>query len=189
MKTLKTLAVLTAVTLMCYTATAVPITGGISLGGGYTTDTGNINTANAFTAFNNVIVTSVSGSYAPVTTGVPGPAVTQNPFSFDPFPGPGVTPLWTFVFSGKTYSFDLLTIQTPDQPGDNTLTIKGSGTLKITGFDNTVGSYIFTANSLGGTFSFSSSNGAGGVPDGGTTIALLGLAMVGVAAVRRKLNM
>ena len=58
---------------------------------------------------------------------------------------------------------------------------------EVTGFDNTVGSYLFTANQAGGTFSFSSSQAAG-VPDGGTTIALLGLALVGVGAVRRKLN-
>jgi len=175
-----------ALALMCVSANAVGITGGISLSGNYATDTGNVNTATKFTAFNNVQVTSVAGSYATVPTGVPG-AVTQNPFSFSPFPGPGVTPLWTFVSGGLTYSFDLLSLQTVQQPGDNTLTIHGSGTLKITGFDNTAGSYVFTANQLGGTFSFSSSNGAA-VPDGGTTIALLGLALVGIGAVRRKLS-
>src|ERR1041385_4216842 len=131
MKTFKTLAVIATLSLMCYTAAAVGITGGISLAGGYVTDTGDLNTAHSFTSFNNVITTSVSGSYATVTAGTP---VTQNGFSFNPFPGPGVTPLWTFTFAGKTYSFDLLTIQTPQQPGDNTLTIRGTGVMKITGF-------------------------------------------------------
>jgi|ERR1043166_780792 hypothetical protein len=184
MKTFKTLAVLAVVTLMCYTAAAVPVSGGISLAGGYTTDTGDVNTANAFTAFNNVLVTSRAGSYAAVPV---GQAVTQNAFTFDPFPGAGVTPLWTFTIGPTTYSFDLLTIQTPQQTGDNTLTLRGTGRLKITGFDNTLGSWLFTANQAGGTFSFSSSNAA--LPDGGTTIAMLGLALVGLGAIRRKLNM
>src|SRR4029077_19193789 len=90
-------------------AVPMPITGGISLGGGYTTNSGNLNTATPFTSFTGVFVTSVSGSYASVPTGMSSPAVTQTPFSFNPFSSP-VTPLWTFMFAGNTYSFDLLTV-------------------------------------------------------------------------------
>jgi hypothetical protein len=151
------------------------------LGGGYTVDTGNLNTAHAFTAFNNVIVASVSGSYSTVTLGT---AVTANPFSFNPFPGTGVTPLWSFNFSGVNYKFDLLTLAPPQQPGDNTLTLRGTGILKIDGYANTFGIWLFTANQGGGTFSFSSSNAA--VPDTGATLAMFGVALLCIAAVRRK---
>ena len=185
MKTVRKLLLAVTTVLTCFSAMALPvIQGGISLGGGYATDTGNLNTAHSFTAFNNVIVASVSGSYASVPL---AQAVTMNPFSFNPFPGPGVSPLWTFVASGATYSFDLLTLQPPQQPGDNTLTLRGTGTLKITGFENTGGTWLFTANQGGGTFSFSSSNAAG-VPDSGMTLAMLGFALVGLATVRRKLS-
>jgi len=185
MKALPKLSIAVAIGLLCVAAHAVPITGGISLGGGYTSDTGNLNTAHGFTAFNNVIAVSVAGSYAPVPL---GQAVTMNPFTFNPFPGGGVTPLWTFTIAATTYSFDLLNLQPPQQPGDNTLTLKGTGTMKITGFDNTPGVWIFTGNQAGGTFSFSTSNGAQGVPDSGVTIAMLGFALVGVAMIRRKLT-
>jgi hypothetical protein len=43
----------------------------------------------------------------------------------------------------------------------------------------------FTANQLGGSFSWSSSN-APAVPDGGTTAALFGLAIVTMGAAARR---
>jgi hypothetical protein len=169
-------------------AQAVPITGGISLGGAYSTNTGNLNTATAFTSFSNVFVTSVSGSYSTVGTGQMSPTVTQNGFQFNPFVGP-VVPLWTFTSGGLTYSFDLTAITQRTQPGDDTLDLRGFGILRITGgtsnFDPTVGSWVFTANQQGGTFSFSSSNGA--LPEGGMTVVMLGLALGGIGMVRRKL--
>ena len=55
----------------------------------------------------------------------------------------------------------------------------------MTGFDATTGSWVFTANQAGGTFSFSSSDGA--VPDGGSALILFGLGLGGLEALRRKL--
>jgi hypothetical protein len=173
---------------------AVPIAGGISLAGGYTADTGDINTANAFTSFSNVIVTTTSGSYLPVPPATPA---TQNPFVFDPFPAGGIIPLWTFNHLGLTYSYDLLSLQPIEQPGDNTLTLKGSGKLSITGFEDASGSWVLTANQAAGTFSFSSSNGATGpfvpnpgpgVPDGGATVAMLGFALILLGSARHALR-
>jgi VPDSG-CTERM motif len=162
-------------------AQAVMITGGISLGGSYTTDTGDINTATAFTSFPSAFVVSTSGDYS----GVPlFTSVTQNPFSFDPFvPN---NPLWTFMVGTDTYSFDLTTITLVDRSVPDALTLKGTGDLNITGFDTTDGSWTFTANQAGGTFSFSSSNGAL-TPDGGSALILFGLALGGLEALRRKL--
>jgi hypothetical protein len=162
-------------------AVPIPITGGVSFAGGYTTDTGNVNTAHAFLNFSNVNITSVAGSYLGVPTNGTVP-VTMMGFTFNPFVPP-VNSLWDFMFSGKDYSFDLLAITSRQQNGDNTLTLHGLGTLHITGFDNTAGSWVLTANQGGGTFSFSSSNGA--IPDGGTTVALLGIALAGIEGVRR----
>ena len=164
-------------------AQAVPIVGGISLAGAYTTNTGDINTATAFTSFPFVFVTGVSGSYTGVATGF-GTAVTMNPFSFNPFSG-AVTPLWTFMSAGSTYSFDL-TVLSLTQQGNNTLTLNGTGTLHITGFTDTAGSWLFTANQAVDTFTFSSSNGA--VPDSGSAVALLGIALAGIEGVRRVLR-
>ena len=176
--------------LFSQSAQAIPITGGISLGGAYTTNTGNLNTATAFTSFSNVFVTSVSGAYAAtgVGTGPGSPMVTQNAFSFNPFNGP-VVPLWTFTSGGRTYSFDLTSLISRVQPGDDTLDLRGTGILRITGagpsYDPTVGSWVFTANQGGGTFSFSSSNAA--LPEGGATVLMLGMAVGGIGLIRRKL--
>lgn len=169
-------------------AKADSITGGISLGGNYATNTGNINTATSFTSFSGVFITSVAGSYSSVPTGGSSPTVTQNGFTFNPFSGP-VIPLWSFSSGGRMYSFDLTALTQRVQPGDDTLTLRGMGVLHITGsgpsYDDTVGSWVFTANQGGGTFSFSSSNSA--IPEGGSALALLGLGLVAVEALRRKL--
>ena len=167
-------------------AQAVPIVGGISLAGTYVTNTGNLNTATAFTSFPFVIVTSVSGSYTAVGTGLSSPVVTMNPFTFNPFSS-SVTPLWTFMSAGSTYSFDL-TVLSLTQQGNNTLTLNGTGTLHITGFTDTPGTWVFTANQASDTFSFSSSNAAVGVPDSGSAVALLGIALAGIEGVRRALR-
>ena len=168
-------------------AQAGPIVGGISLAGAYVTNTGNVNTATAFTSFPGVIVTSVSGSYTGVGTLGSSPAVTMNPFTFNPFSA-SVTPLWTFMSAGNTYSFDL-TVLSLTQQGSNTLTLNGTGTLHITGFTDTPGTWVFTANQASDTFSFSSSNAAVAVaPDSGSAVALLGIALAGIEGVRRVLR-
>jgi len=168
-------------------AQAVPIVGGISLAGGYTTNTGNVNTATAFTGFPMVFVISVSGSYSGVGTGMSSPSVTMNGFTFNPFSG-AITPLWTFMSAGNTYSFDLTALTSRQQTGNDTLTLFGTGTLHITGFTDTPGNWNFTANQAGDTFSFSSSNSAAGVPDSGSAVALLGIALAGIEGVRRALR-
>jgi len=187
-KTILTLLVIGLVScgLFSQQAQAVPITGGISLAGGYVTNTVNLNTATAFTSFPFALVTGVSGSYTGVGTGLGSPLVTMNPFTFNPFNGP-ITPLWTFMSAGSTFSFDLTALTSILQPGDDTLTLKGTGTLHITNFTDTVGSWVFTANQGGDTFSFSSSNGAA-VPDSGSAVALLGIALAGIEGVRRALR-
>jgi VPDSG-CTERM motif len=170
-------------------AQAVPISGGISFGGGFTPNTGDLNTATSlsFGTFPDIFVTSVSGSYSSVPTGAfSPPSLTQNPVTFDPFNLP-ITPLWSFTYLGVTYSFDLLSGFIFDR-GTDTLTLIGSGLLMISGggYDPTAASWILTANQAAGTFSFSSSNGA--VPDGGMTVVMLGLALCGIGMIRRKLT-
>src|SRR5882724_5040332 len=183
-KTILTLLIIGLVScgLFSQQAQAVPINGGISLAGVYASNTGNLNTATAFTSF-SAFTTSVSGNY----TGIPfATSVTMNPFSFNPFSS-AVTPLWTFMSAGSTYSFDL-TLLSLTQQGNNTLTLNGTGTLHITNFDPTPGTWVFTANQLSDTFSFSSSNGAVGAPDSGSAVALLGIALAGIEGVRRALR-
>lgn len=169
--------------LLC-SAQAALIHGGISLSGAYTVDTGNLNTATTFTTFGPNFVSSRGGDF--VTAGVAVlTSVTMTPFAFNPFGG-SVTPLWS-TDAGPAASFDLTAITNVEQIGDNTLDLVGKGTMYLVGYDATPGSWVFTANQGGGSFSWSSSNAT--VPEGGTTAALLGLGLiaVGVAARRRQL--
>lgn len=68
------------------------------------------------------------------------------------------------------------------------LAITGSGTISGNGFDATPGTWSFTSQSpsASGVFSFSAGSNAQGVPEGGSTVALLGLGLAGVAMLRRK---
>jgi hypothetical protein len=174
------------ITAMAVTSVqAIPIVGGISLSGDYTVNAGgNLNTATAFLTFTGVEVTSMGGSYvgSGVTLTTPG-SVTMNIFSFNPFPALGLSPLWTTV-SGTLASFDLLSLISVVQGGD-ALTLRGTGMLYLAGYDATPGSWLFTANQGGGSFSFSSSNSS--IPDGGSTVMLLGAALSALALLRKKL--
>ena len=178
---------------MSLTMQAASITGGISLAGGpIGVNSGDLATGTAVTSFGVVHVSNVNGDFTPAVAGTL--VTTTTGFTFLPglSPSPALN-VWSFAVGGNTYSFDLGVINNVSQGvmanGTHFLNISGSGTLHITGFTDTPGSYIFTANSAAETFSFSSSNGAQppSVPDGGTTAILMGVALSGLALLRRKL--
>ena len=162
-------------------ASAIPIVGEISFSGSYTINNPNLSIATAFTSFTGVTVSAgPTGDYS----GLAGAAVTQTPFTFDPFPAGGVVPLWTIPSQGGT-SFDLLALNISFE-SPTALLLTGTGIAHKAGKDNTPGTWILSANTLGTTFSFSSTNSS--VPDGGTTVAFLGMGLVAVEGLRRKLG-
>ncbi len=163
-------------------AQATPITGDLGFSGGTTFNTTSLATAtrvNSWFAF----VGTTTGSFV----GVPiGSVVTlAAPWIFNPStPTPG---LW----SVGGFSFDLDTA-TIDTQNSHLLSITGTGTLSGAGFDPTPGTWAFSAQSAGGihqtSFTFSADTNTGaGVPDGGSAVALLGIALVGLEGLRRKL--
>lgn len=91
------------------------------------------------------------------------------------------------------FTFDLLssteiTTQNPDQA----LAVLGLGVISGNGFDPTPGVWAFVVTNAGGknradgTFTFQASNRT--IPDGGTSIALLGVSLLGLHGIRRKLK-
>jgi hypothetical protein len=167
-------------------SSAVPITGGVSFSGQYTaqlTD-GTVTTdllAATRIAFGNIIITGATGTFAANGVGFGDSVTMATPLVFDP-PTLPVGPLYTV----ESFSFTLTSlVETPGTEIDS-LELRGFGnfTSTILGLDSTPGTFIATFNTAGGTFSFSASGAS--VPDGGTTVALLGLALLGVAGVHRK---
>src|SRR6266705_5990042 len=160
-------------------AQATPITGDLGFSGGTTFNTTSLATAtrvNSWFAF----VATTTGSFV----GVPiGSAVTlAMPWIFNPS-----TPtlgLW----SVGGFSFDLATA-TIDTQNSHLLSITGTGTLNGAGFDSTPGTWAFSAQSAGGihqaSFTFSADTTGAGVPDGGTTVMLLGAALGALGLARR----
>ncbi|MBC8000966.1 MAG: VPDSG-CTERM sorting domain-containing protein [Opitutaceae bacterium] len=173
---------------------AIPtsISGDISFHGTATMNGLGFNTATAFTSFTEVTVGAAStatGDYA----GTQDANVTMTPFSWSPSSAP-VLPLWTFVSGGKTYSFDLTTLHL-DFASSTGLLLSGIGIAHISGGGSekidTEGYWDFSAQTLNSaTFTFSSANKVPvpgtSVPDGGTTVALLGGSLFGLAFFKRK---
>ena len=174
-------------------AQAVPITGDIDFAGQATFNTTSLATATQVINFkssdvganNTAMVTSANGSF----TGLAGTIASfPNVYTFSP--SSAVSPLWTV--GGFTFN---LTSSTIVAQTSTILAITGVGILTgPAGFDATPGTWAFTSQQAGGgmqqSFSFSANTnatgGATGVPEGGSTVALLGAVLIGVVALRRK---
>ena len=170
-------------------AQATAIQGNTNFAGSVQFNTNSLATATQVTTWfdilNNAGFTSVApggtGDFAGIPAGTQ--ATMAQPWIFNPStPTPG---LW----SVGGFTFDLLS-STVLTRNVSTLVIDGSGIVSGNGFDPTSMDWSFTTQSAGGqtrtNFSFSA-NGVV-VPDGGSAVALLGLALVGIEVLRRKLH-
>ena len=164
-------------------AQATLINGDIQFAGEVQFDTNSLATATRvvtwFDVFHNAGFSSVTSGTGDLGI-APGTQATMAPWIFNPStPTPG---LW----SVGGFTFDLLSSTIVTQLA-STLVIEGTGIVSGNGFDPTSMDWSFTTQSAGGrtrtTFSFSA-NGAS-VPDGGTTVMLLGAALGALGMARR----
>ena len=125
-----------------------------------------------------------TGDYASVTNNTD---VTIKDLDFDSVGWTGakvIEDFWTFTDSGDEYSFDLATITSSTWDG-TALVISGTGTANADSFDPYAGTFQLSTSGGGTNISFSSVTS---VPDSGTTTALLGLSMLGLAGAARRLR-
>lgn len=162
-------------------AQADMINGAITFAGGAIFDTNSLATATRVNTFKDVTVMSRDNDFTS-TVNVGDSVTMAEPYIFTPStPTPG---LW----SVGGFTFDLAS-STVVLQNSNFLLITGTGTISGNGFDATPGTWSFTSQTpmANGVFSFSAGSGSQGVPDGGTTVALLGFALAGIEVIRRKL--
>ena len=189
------LAVLTIGALSCalfsQQAQATATSGNINFAGSVQFNTTNLATATRvvtwFDANHNAgfssVVGGATGDFSGIAAGTQ--ATMAQPWIFNPStPTPG---LWSVA----GFTFDLLSSTIVTQ-SSSFLNITGTGIITGNGFDPTAGTWAFSVQSAGGRrlveFSFSANANDNGVPDGGSAVALLGLALTGIEVLRRKLR-
>jgi hypothetical protein len=176
--------VVVLISVMTFNARADLITGAISFSGTSVLDNIDYTLAKEFTAFSNVVVSGTGGT-GDYSLALAGQSVTFTPFTFSPSLSPApLNPLWTFDVAGNIYSFEatglIINSSIP-----NSITMSGPGIASITGFDDTLGTWVISANKAGSTASFSASTEVIGVPEPATML-LLGLGLIGIAGFAKK---
>ena len=191
-KMLVTLVGAVAVLALVQTVQGVPITGAIGFAGNANLNTGTAATATTVVSWSgaftpNPVVQSVSGAIAGII-----PAQTQivfaAPWNFTV--SSAITPFWN-VLGTPGINFQLLSSQFVRGilGGNPYVAIAGTGILNATGYDATTWNFSVTFQDpstvpANQTFTFSASQAS--VPDGGTTVMLLGAALSGMALIKRK---
>jgi VPDSG-CTERM motif len=92
--------------------------------------------------------------------------------------------LWTFMFGGNTYSFKLDNPLTAALSTSKQLLLGGTGTAYINGRDASPAVWSLESTS-GGGFKFTATSSTSAVPDDGSAVALLGIALAGIEGARR----
>jgi hypothetical protein len=168
-------------------AEAVQVTGNINFAGSVQYDTQSLATATQVTTWFDVahnasfsnVTGGATGDFAVIAPGTQ--AAMAQPWIFNP--STATPALWSVA----GFTFDLTSSTIENQTATD-LTISGTGIVSGNGFDPTPMNWMFTSQNAGGQnmqeFSFSGNSNS--VPDGGPTVALLGLGLTGVWMIRRK---
>lgn len=182
-KFLSKLALASAALLLPRFANASPITGSIGFNGTPVFNSSPISGATGVTGYTFAYVApgQQTGDYASVPNFT---GVTFAPFSFS---DATIAPLWSFSSGGLAYTFNATSVTANYDSVTNLWNLGGQGLAKITGFEDTVGTWNFSAGNQGASYTFLS-NAAMKVPDAGSSalLVIVGLTVFGLAARRRQ---
>lgn len=178
-------------------AHAVTITGSISLKGDFAANAANLNVATALSTMDGGEVSDDPRGTFDVA-GIIDQSLRDTQLGYTPLIVN--SPFISFDFDGRTYSFTLDSI-TDLVTTEDLITFYGTGVVSITGFEDTVGEWIFaasreliyppgTGNAHGYWFADFNASGIAAtpesVPDYSHTLSLLGLSFIGMLALRRR---
>jgi hypothetical protein len=154
-----------------------PITGNIAFSGAATLNTSSVNTATEVVSWGVNTVTSDSGTFP---TALIGTTVTLfSPWKFNSGPQNNFWSVTGFTFNLSSSSIFY--------QGNGLLYVIIAGTVSGAGYAATAFSGAITIqNPPGKGATFSESLSFNSVPDGGTTVLLLGSALSGLALIKRK---
>jgi hypothetical protein len=178
--------------VLCEQAQAIPINGSIEFFGSAKPSGASPGSPITVAFTNPWHALAAIGDYAGV------PSNTAATFSNLSFTGDGasaaltasVPALWSFSFGGISYSFDLQTLSN-GHTDSGSMSFSGNGLAHASGFDDTAASWALqgSGQSFAFTLSTSTTTALGAVPEGGTTVALFGIALVGIVTLRRQLRL
>ena len=188
-KTMKTALTTLAVALLscgvlCKQTQATPIVGDIGFSGSASASGASLGPPVTISFTNPWQILSVTPASTYDAAGITSGSASTT-FSNFTFSGDGasallsgsVIPEWTFMFGGKTYSFDLLSLSNGhvDASGPNGLTamaFSGTGTVHASGFDDTPANWSLEGSGTNFNFTLSSST-TSSIPEAGVTSLLL----------------
>ena len=162
---------------------ATQINGNISFAGAVTFDTTSLKTATMVNTWDMAFVTNGTGDFSGIAPLTHVDFVT--PYVFNP--PTAYASLWTV--GGFTFALTNPSIATQTK---FSLQIFGNGFVSGNSFDQTPGTWSFSVTQSNGhteqQFSFQANSAAQPTPDSGSTVALLGVGLMAVAAIRAKLR-
>jgi hypothetical protein len=174
--------------MACNTVAGVilpPVTGTLEMtgaaylidAGGYTTSDASLAVAIDFNLFgaDKFLVSTKSGDFTSIVSN----KGDIKDFQFDSFAG-SIADFWTIDY----FSFELTDVLA-DSSDSSFLTLKGSGIISAMGFEDTVASWHFSANTSGGGIFSWSATSITGVPEPGI-LALLSFGLIAIG-LRRKI--
>jgi hypothetical protein len=155
---------------------------------GFTSDDSNLTLATSITHGASVLSGTVDGTFAAEGLTPGTPVALFNPLSVNtaaplaPMPLPA-GPIWSV--GGFTMTLTLMFEKVGNTA--STLDLEGLGIISHPDYEDTVGRWTATYNAQGSNFTFSSSSTTE-IPEGGATLALLGLGLLGLEGARRRLK-